>query len=159
MTDFRLDDAFITYRYARNFMAGDGLVYNPGQNVLSTTAPLYALLLGGLSLLTPDYHLLGGLVGALSIGLGGALSAALLPRRMPFGLRAWAGIAYTLASPLWLSLGMETPLWIGLVLAAIWAASRERWAWSGLLIGLATPVRPDAALPGLLLGSASPDYA
>lgn len=152
MADFRLDDAFITYRYARNFMAGEGLVYNPGEFILSTTAPLYALLLGGLSLIRPDYHLLGGLVGALSIGLGGALIMGLLPRRMAFGLRAWAGVAYTLASPLWLSLGMETPLWIMLILAAIWAASRERWAWSGLLAGLSIPVRPDAALPGALLG-------
>ncbi len=152
MAGFRLDDAFITYRYARNLMAGNGLVYNTGAFILSTTAPLYALLLGGLSLITPDFHLLGGLAGALSIGLGGALIAALLPRRMPFGLRAWAGVAYTLASPLWLSLGMETPLWIALVLAAIWAASREAWAWSGLLAGLSIPVRPDAALPGALLG-------
>ena len=40
-----VDDAFITYRYAANLAAGLGFVYNPGQSALSTTAPLYGLLL------------------------------------------------------------------------------------------------------------------
>jgi hypothetical protein len=39
-----------------------------------------------------------------------------------------------------------------LVLAAIWLTRIERWSLSGLLIGLAILTRPDAALPGLLLG-------
>lgn len=38
------DDAFITFRYARNFATGHGLVYNAGEWVLGTTAPLFALL-------------------------------------------------------------------------------------------------------------------
>lgn len=42
------DDAFITYRYAYNLASGVGLVYNPGERVLSTTTPLLALTLGGL---------------------------------------------------------------------------------------------------------------
>ncbi len=43
MSEFRLDDSFITYRYARNLAHGIGLVYNRGDVVLSTTAPLYAM--------------------------------------------------------------------------------------------------------------------
>ena len=39
------DDAYITYRYARNLSNGLGFVYNPGENVLGTTTPLYTLLL------------------------------------------------------------------------------------------------------------------
>ena len=155
MREFRLDDSFITYRYARNVARGLGLVYNPGEMVLSTTAPLYALLLAALSFLLPDFHVLGGLLGAVSIGLGGALIMALLPRRVGWGIRLWAGLAYALAAPLWLALGMETPLWIGLVLAAIGLVTRTvraRWGWAGLLIGLAVLTRPDAALPGALLG-------
>lgn len=38
------DDAFITFRYARNLAAGHGLVYNAGDWVLGTTAPLFALM-------------------------------------------------------------------------------------------------------------------
>ncbi len=156
LRDFGLDDSYITYRYARYVARGWGLVYNPGETVLSTTAPLYALLLAALSFLPLDLPTLGGLVGALSIGLGGGLLADLLPRRVSFGIRAWAGLIYVLASPLWLALGMETALWLLLVLAAAWlmrdSARDSRWAWAGLLIGLAVLTRPDAVLPGALLG-------
>ncbi|MBA3869783.1 MAG: hypothetical protein H0X30_11605 [Anaerolineae bacterium] len=152
MSEFRLDDSFITYRYSRNFAQGIGLVYNAGDNVLSTTAPLYAILLGVLSLIVPDFHLLGSLIGTLSIGLGGWLIYNLLPRRMSESLRLWGGLVYVLSSPLWLALGMETAFWIMLVLAAVWLVQEKRWAWSGLLVGLAILARPDAALPAGLLG-------
>ena len=41
-----IDDAYITFRYARNLAEGLGLVYNPGEWVLGTTTPLWAVLLG-----------------------------------------------------------------------------------------------------------------
>jgi len=46
---FSYDDAFITYRYADNWAAGRGLVFNPGEAVLGTSAPGWALLLGALA--------------------------------------------------------------------------------------------------------------
>jgi len=58
-----IDDAYITFRYARNLVNGLGFVYNPGQHVQGTTTPLYTLLLAGLSLVFPgDYPILA-LVG------------------------------------------------------------------------------------------------
>lgn len=155
MREFRLDDSFITYRYAQNFAQGVGLVYNAGDSVLSTTAPLYAMLLSALSFVIPDFHLLGSLIGVASIGLGGWVIYKLLPTIMPEWIRLWAGTVYTLSSPLWLALGMETALWILSVLSAIALSQRGRWAWAGLLIGLAALARPDAALPGMLLGFAA----
>ena len=47
-----IDDAYITFRYAQNLIAGEGLVYNPGEAVLGTTTPVYAFLLAGMGLLT-----------------------------------------------------------------------------------------------------------
>jgi len=47
------DDPFITYRYAANISRGLGFVYNPGERVLSTTAPLFAILLSLLSKFSP----------------------------------------------------------------------------------------------------------
>jgi hypothetical protein len=38
------DDAYITYRYAQNLVAGDGLIYNLHERVLGTTAPLFAVI-------------------------------------------------------------------------------------------------------------------
>jgi len=40
-----IDDAFITFRYARNIVEGQGFVYNPGSQVLGTTTPLYTVLM------------------------------------------------------------------------------------------------------------------
>jgi hypothetical protein len=154
MREFRLDDSFITYRYAQNAANGLGLVYNRGDAVLSTTAPLYALLLAALSAFIPDFHTLGGLIGTLSIGVGGWVVFA-LARPLPFAMRFWVGLLYVMSTPLWLSLGMETPLWIALVLAAFALAERNRWSVAGLLVGLAVLIRPDAALPGVLLGGAA----
>src|SRR4030042_4093279 len=51
-----IDDAYITFRYAQNLLQGDGLVYNPGQMVLGTTTPVYALLMAGLAALAGGAH-------------------------------------------------------------------------------------------------------
>ena len=40
-----IDDAYITFRYARNLAEGLGFVYNPGQSVLGTTTPSYTALM------------------------------------------------------------------------------------------------------------------
>lgn len=155
MREFRLDDSFITYRYAQNASRGWGLVYNQGDVVLSTTAPLYALILALLSLVIRDFHTLGGLIGTLSIGLGGWLLVSILPARIPVWIRLVGGLLYVLSSVLWLTLGMETALWIILTLAAIRLAQIQRWGQAGLFIAAATLTRPDGALPGMLLGLAA----
>ena len=67
------DDPFITYRYAQNLLHGQGLVYNAGERVLSTTAPLYAVLLAGLGVLWPTLPQLSNLIGCASIAAGGWL--------------------------------------------------------------------------------------
>src|SRR3989337_1683613 len=51
-----IDDAYITFRYAQNLIAGEGLVYNPGEAVLGTTTPVYAVLLAGLGLFSGGGH-------------------------------------------------------------------------------------------------------
>src|SRR5262245_4613068 len=44
---FLNDDAFITFRYARNLVDGHGLVFNPGERVEGYTEFLFALLMAG----------------------------------------------------------------------------------------------------------------
>ncbi|MEP7293184.1 MAG: hypothetical protein ABI835_15480, partial [Chloroflexota bacterium] len=44
-----IDDAFITFRYSRNIVEGQGFVYNPGVQTLGTTTPLFALTLAAVS--------------------------------------------------------------------------------------------------------------
>src|SRR5215210_5968342 len=62
-----VDDAYITFRYARNLATGVGFVYNAGERVLGTTTPAYAMLLAALSRLAGfyDYPRLALMVNAL----------------------------------------------------------------------------------------------
>lgn len=67
------DDAWITYRIAGHIATGRGFDYNPGEHVLVTTAPLYALVLAGLTRLGLETAWAGIALGAASAALGGAL--------------------------------------------------------------------------------------
>ena len=68
-----IDDSFITYRYSRNLLAGNGFVYNPGERVLGTTTPLYTLTMASLGLLSggenADFPRIALFVNALADGL------------------------------------------------------------------------------------------
>ncbi len=103
-----IDDAFITFRYARNVLAGVGFVYNAGERVLGTTTPLYTLLLAALAGLTgsDNYPWLAlwvnavadaatclllvalgyVLTGRRSVGLGAALLWAIAPMSVTFAI-------------------------------------------------------------------------
>lgn len=50
-TNYAVDDAFITFRYAENLANGNGFVYNLGERVLGTTTPLFTLLIAAFNLL------------------------------------------------------------------------------------------------------------
>jgi hypothetical protein len=74
-TRLSLEDALITFRYARNLTDGNGFVYNVGERVLGTTTPLLTLLLGGIG------SILGAGViptSAVVLGMAGMAGAAVL---------------------------------------------------------------------------------
>lgn len=52
-----IDDAFITFRFARNIVHGIGSVYNSGERVLGTTTPFYTLLMADAASTFLIYHL------------------------------------------------------------------------------------------------------
>lgn len=150
-----VDDAYITFRYARNLAEGSGFAYNPGEPVLGTTTPLWALLLAGLHRATglelpslawvlntafdaATAGLLVVLVRRLGGGRGASLAAGLLFAAAPMS------VAYAAA-------GMEASL-LGLLLClAGLAASGGRMLVAAALVGLATLTRPEGALAALLV--------
>jgi hypothetical protein len=153
---FSYDDAFITYRYARNWAEGAGLTYNPGETVLGTTAPGWALLLGFASRLSglavPAWGTLlslAALVGCALL-LGRALFAEKL-QSFQFAF-LFLGVAVTLRWNVEM-LGAET---FGVAFCGIAAAflscERERLAAAGALAAAAVALRPDAVLLGGALG-------
>ncbi|GAB4402630.1 MAG: hypothetical protein Kow00123_13130 [Anaerolineales bacterium] len=142
-----LDDPFITYRYAENLAAGRGFVYNEGERVLSTTTPLYALLLAVGRLLTPDLPALSNGIGVLSIWAGAWL---LYRMARQFGRPAAglvAGALYAAFPLLWLSLGFEVPLYLFLALLGFHLHFRGRTTLAAIPLGLATLTRFDGAIP------------
>ncbi len=150
------DDTFITFRYALNLARGHGFVYNAGERVLGTTTPLWALLLAG-------FRSLGASIPAVAFSvplIADAVSALLILRllqRLGFPRRVALG-----AAVLFLALfddlsiarsGMETSLFVLLVLAALAATAERRLALAGLAAGLACLTRPEGLvlLPVLLV--------
>jgi hypothetical protein len=152
-----IDDAFITFRYARNLLAGEGFVYNPGERVLGTTTPLYTLLTATLAGTTgyTDYPRIAWLVNAFADVI---TSLLLIWLGQKVSGRRWVGLA---AGALWavapMSVtfavgGMETSVFILLLTlsAALYLAERARWAAFTSALMLLT--RPDGAIfAGLLI--------
>jgi hypothetical protein len=146
-----IDDAYITFRYARNLAGGLGFVYNSGEPVLGTTTPGYTLLLVPAALAGLD---LAWVAWALATVCDG-LTAWVLYRLGVLAGRPWtgvlAGLLLLLAPKLltWSSVsGMETPLYLLAVVATIWLACAGRWLGAAVVLGLALWVRPDALLLG-----------
>jgi arabinofuranosyltransferase len=146
-----IDDAFITFRYARNLVAGLGLVYNPGEPVLGTTTPLYALLLAGLSAVTQqeNYPWLALLVNSAADAAGCLVLAGLavtLTGRRALGLAAALLWAIAPMSVTFAIGGMETSIFILLLLLAALAYVRGRTRLAAAAGALILLTRPDGAL-------------
>ena len=148
------DDAFITYRYARNLARGLGMVYNPGaawEPILGTTTPGYTVLLAG-------FHALGlPMIGtSLAINfLCDAISAVvliqLLDRRYVSSLLAvMAFIAIPQIARVSAG-GMEQPAVVLCALLAVRFATDGRMIAAGVASGLACTLRPECVLLVLTL--------
>src|SRR5256885_1401221 len=98
-------------------------------------------------------HVLGIAAGAATVLASGALAAALAPRlRVSAGALAALLVALHPGVLFWTASGMETPVFMLLVLLGVAAA---RWpAAAGALCGLAALTRPEAILFGTGVGAA-----
>jgi hypothetical protein len=147
-----IDDAYITFRYARNLLAGLGPFYNPGEPVLGTTTPLYTLILAALGLLTggsaAPFPLLAMVINAVADALTCALLVGL---GREFGKsRAGTAAALVWALAPWSVTfaigGMETSVFIALGSATFYFHSKRRPIGTSLCASLALLTRPDALL-------------
>ena len=144
-----MDDAFITFRYALNAANGDGLVYNPGENVLGTTTPLYATLLALFQTVGGDIMwtsvALNAMFDAVSVCMIYAL-AIIVTGSMTLSIAAALSLAASWLV-LWVSVGgMESSFFVMLSLVTLLSVSTERRYLTGILCGLLTLVRPEGSL-------------
>ncbi len=150
------DDAFISFRYVKNFLAGQGLVFNVGERVEGYTNFLWIMLL---ALLTKvglptigTARTLGVLfsIGTLGVAAWGAYRY--YPKRswiwvlaVPFLLAANGSFAY------WAGSGLETGLFTFLVASAA-VTYLSYTPLSFCFLTLAALTRPEGALLAFLFG-------
>ncbi|MEM1029326.1 MAG: hypothetical protein AAF928_05295 [Myxococcota bacterium] len=158
---FTIDDAFISFRYARNFARGLGLVYNAGEAIEGYTNFLWTVLLAGGVPLGIDPEVAAKGLGALSAVGSLGLLYALSARLRPFGwfpcIATWlfATSVPNVGYAVW---GLETGFFVCFLLLGTWLFLRERDAaatafpFSGLAFAVAGLARPEAPMfLGLLM--------
>jgi len=161
--DHTVDDAFISFRYARNLVHGHGLVFNPGERVEGYTNFLWVMW-ASLSLwlsVDPEQS---------SRWLGLAASAASLAAVVRFGPSTprdrgvvWIAPLLLAVNPgfaVWATGGLEAPLFAGLILwgtcsAADGVERGELPASSAVLFALAALTRPEGALLAAVVAGAA----
>jgi hypothetical protein len=142
------DDAYITFVYARNLVLGRGFVFNPGEVVYGTTAPLFGLFAAaGIALGFKPWTW----VLAFDVLWQGAILWRLRQLMELTGGGRWFPLA--LAVLLWASLdtlpvaGMETGPYLLAILSSLVALTRgERPAAAVGWAVLAACIRPDGAV-------------
>ncbi len=154
------DDAYISYRYARNLSDGLGLVWNPGEHVEGYSNYLWVVMLAGLHKAGADVVLsgrwLGFALGALVLGGTYVLSTQLLQGTAGRAAGLMAVLLLAAAGPfaLWSTAGLETSLFALLIVGAALLHIRESGdapsergvPLSGAVWGIAALTRPDAPL-------------
>lgn len=159
------EDAYISLRYARNLLRGDGLVFNAGgERVEGITNLLWTLTLAAGSWITDLTLPATALASSIACGALSLLAAYLwcLWLMARCGLAVTAAMPLALAAPLLLvwqpgfvfysASGLETPLAALLLLCGLWlvcwSGIRPRYslATGGLCLGAAFLIRPEAGL-------------
>lgn len=145
------DDAFISFRYAANWLAGDGLVFNAGEYVEGFTNFLWVILLAlfkgvlGIEFLTSSKFL--GIVAGVSIF---PMIYFLLvwheEKQVPALYLAMAVALLTnLSLAYWSTASLETVAFTAMILAALLCEYRRPELTPGLLV-IATLLRPEGGL-------------
>jgi hypothetical protein len=159
---FLCDDAYIIFRYARNFALGRGLVFNVGERVEGYTSFLWTLQLAFGEWLHLSSEVLAPLLSVLytagTVGICGLfIFRQQRPRRWPVFLTVLLILATHRTWAIWATSGLETRSFTFFVLTAFYALTRAeqtlcqrtRVAWLGsvsFLLALATLSRPDAQI-------------
>lgn len=146
--DHTIDDAYISFRYAKNLIQGYGLVYNPGEQVEGYTNLLWVLLVAPFIFLGQDPGYISNIFSIIFacfivlitfsiakrlIGTMGAFAAALF-------------LVFNASFIIWITGGLETTLFGFLLILSIFLFFKEKFLLSGLVFGLSYLTRPEGLL-------------
>lgn len=163
--DFTVDDAGISFAYARNLWRGDGLVLTPGaERVEAATNFLWILLLAPADALGVTHEALSKVLGlafaSFALCAIAAFPSVAYQRRPRYYDLVAPLVAATFAhSALWTTSGLENGLFQFLAAATVTALAweehdPERTPWSALTLGLLFATRPDGALYAVAVAAA-----
>jgi len=154
----QIDDAYISYRYAANWIAGQGLVWNPGEWVEGFSNPLWTLAVAAGMRLGAEPRTFGHALGVAG-GIGVLLATWLLARALlPSSRRALAAAAVwpvsaSVALVHWSTAGLETSLFVAFEIAALACYAHARIGLCLVFLLLGTCTRLDGVLlAAVLLG-------
>ena len=144
-----LDDAYITYAYAKRLAMGYGFTFSPGAlPTYGTTTPLYTLMLSLICKIGILPHVASPWINVISHGL----IAVLLFWIGRYLLGTLTGLLMVLVwvlqfSVFFSSSGMETPYYMVLFLSVVILLLLEKKTWIiGVLLGITLLTRPDTLL-------------
>ncbi|MEM8711874.1 MAG: hypothetical protein AAGG01_13055 [Planctomycetota bacterium] len=139
---FAFEDAYITFRYAQNLALGHGLVFQPGEDVLGTSSPLWALMLGLLGAVGVDIPDAAGAISCAALAATAYLGGRMLQREgMATAGFLFAALLVAGFLGVYDAWGMETPLFLALTLGSFRLLEAGALRSAGVLLGAASLVR------------------
>lgn len=156
---FPFDDAYITFRYAQNFANGNGIVWNiGGPPTEGYTNFLLVLILSPFAFFHADLMMVSQAIGIVSTILTGIFIYKFIRQISESDLQPIVtSIIYLLLPFTWANAfnGLETSLFISLVLASFYFAIKKKWDVAFILVSFLCLTRPEGALAGIILAVAS----
>jgi hypothetical protein len=156
------DDAFITFRYVHNLVAGRGVVFNPGEYVMGYSNPAWLLLLAPLHAAGLEAPLAARILGTLLVWGTLARVYSFLRREHGSSWPAVAALAVLVPNgtlAVWMLGGLEGPLITFALACGTCAAMRldagsspGDYVRAGAWFALAAWTRPEGILFGLAVG-------
>ena len=147
------DDAYITFRYARNIASGNGFVYNLGEQFLGTTTPFYTLLLATISMIfsIESIPVIGQWVTGIALSSLSFLTY-LLAKDNGKLLAGIVSALFILFNPIFVTVwGGESIFFLALLVGATFFYFRGRRTMSTIIVGLAFLTRGEGILLGIIL--------
>jgi len=152
--NFTQDDAYISFRYAANFLNGDGLVYNAGERIEGYTNFLWTVLLILGRQIGIDYTLfsriLGSVLGTASIIVSFLLAKSIFPVRFHNSRIFIAGVCSlvlgtTYSFAYWGVAGLETAAFTFAVTTSLYLYCRRSFLVVPVLV-IGTLLRPEGGV-------------
>lgn len=135
---FIVDDGLIYARFLDNALTGRGLVFNPGESVNALTSPLFTDLL-----LVASWLLRGNVLLAEHLFFAVTFLATCLAAER---IVPWSGVAVASTAYFYVLIGLETSLFLGLILLVALLYQHALYDWLPLALILTALTRFEGAL-------------